>query len=69
VPIEEEEEDKEFRIWVRITTPISLICERINLSAESEITNPYFIINKKFQINRVLILPVALDACESWSLT
>jgi len=60
--------DKKFRIWVRVTTPSSLISERVNLSANREITDHYDINNNELK-RKVLILSIVLDACKSWSLT
>jgi hypothetical protein len=41
--------DTIFRIWARITTPSSLICERVNLPTKSKIKHHYDIKNKELQ--------------------
>jgi hypothetical protein len=58
-----------FRVQIRASTPSSLICERLNLSAKTEIINYHDTKNVMIQIERILILPVILHSSESWSLT
>lgn len=41
--------DKKFRILVRITTRSSLICETVNVSAKSEITDFIILKTKRYK--------------------